>query len=236
MESASSIIFKRTLDGGKVMVRTECTPGRITVLQDENGADLPGYEAFFYGKQTKERITIELNHNPLETSQVMLIGFSDNLPAGVSISDYLTSNGYQADELPSIFSEYELDKVHYLPCAHLPQVPQRIVQLLAAMRSSFRAIIMKDPFMPFSGRWREQFAALILKASQEKNQVIVCTNLSFVPQTWAKGDVMQYLDVGHAAEEARSLYQWEQKNQAARLRLRKHFFRWKYGKEVNQKI
>jgi hypothetical protein len=71
---------------------------------------------------------------------------------------------------------------------------------------------MKDPFMPFSGRWREQFAALILKSSQEKSQVVVCTNLSFVPQTWAKGDVMQYLDVGHAAEEARSLYLWEQKN------------------------
>jgi hypothetical protein len=221
MEAASAIIFKRILEGGKILVRTECSPGHVTVLQDENGADLPGYEAFFYGKQTKERITIEVNQSPLDISQVLLIGFSDNLPSGVSISEYLCSQGYQQEELAKIFVDYELEKVHYLPCAHLPQVPQRIVLLLAALRSSYKAIIMKDPFMPFSGRWREQFAALVLKASQDKNQVIVCTNLSFVPQTWAKGDVMQYLDVGHAAEEARSLYKWEQEKKEREQALEK---------------
>jgi hypothetical protein len=221
MEASSAIIFKRILEGGKILVRTECSPGHVTVLQDENGADLPGYEAFFYGKQTKERITIEVNQSPLDTSQVLLIGFSDNLPSGVSISEYLCSHGYQQEELAKIFIDYELEKVHYLPCAHLPQVPQRIVLLLAALRSSYKAIIMKDPFMPFSGRWREEFAALVLKASQDKNQVIVCTNLSFVPQTWAKGNVMQYLDVGHAAEEARSLYKWEQEKKEREQALEK---------------
>jgi hypothetical protein len=221
MEASSAIIFKRILEGGKILVRTECSPGHVTVLQDENGADLPGYEAFFYGKQTKERITIEVNQSPLDTSQVLLIGFSDNLPSGVSISEYLCSHGYQQEELAKIFIDYELEKVHYLPCAHLPQVPQRIVLLLAALRSSYKAIIMKDPFMPFSGRWREEFAALVLKASQDKNQVIVCTNLSFVPQTWAKGNVMQYLDVGHAAEEARRLYKWEQEKKEREQALEK---------------
>ena len=34
-------------------------------------------------------------------------------------------------------------------------------------------------------------------------------NLSFVPQSWGQGDIMHYLDVGHAASEARAAYRWE---------------------------
>lgn len=208
-EPTRRLLFKRTLLNGKIIVRTECEPGSITVLQDENGADLPAYESFFYEKPGKERIQIEFNQRPIELNDVIRIGFTDSIPIDLSIQDYLASSGYTAGEVTSIITSYELDKVTYLPCAHLPIGPQRIVLLLAALRSPHPAMVLRDPFMPFSGRWREHFARLLLENSREANRVIICTNLSFVPQTWTQ-DMMQYLDVGHAAEAARAQYRYDQ--------------------------
>lgn len=218
--NAGSLVFKRSLENGRIWVRTECHPGSVTVLQDENGADLPSYEAFFYGKPSQERIVIEYDQKPAELTDAYLIGFNDSLSSNVSIKDYLLQNGYTESEIPEIFTTYELDKVHYLPCAHLPQMPQRMVMILAALRSTKTALVLKDPFMPFSGRWREHFAKLIYQSALERNQVIVCTNLSFVPQTWSQSNLMQYLDVGHAAEEARAKYRWEQERKERELQER----------------
>ncbi len=217
--AAGSLVFKRSLEHGKIWVRTECMPGSITVLQDENGADLPCYEAFFYGKQSQERITIEFDQKPAELSDAYLIGFNDS-GSDASIRDFLIEHGYAENEIPELFATYELDKVHYLPCAHLPQMPQRMVMILAALRSAKPALVLKDPFMPFSGRWREHFAKLLYQRAQERHQVIVCTNLSFVPQTWNQSNLMQYLDVGHAAEEARAKYRWELERKERELQER----------------
>ena len=215
----ASLVFKRSLDSGRVWVRTECQPGSITVLQDENGADLPAYEAFFYGKTTQERIITEFDDKPADLAHACVIGFNDSMEPTKSIQDVLFENGYTSDEIPELFSTYELDKVHYLPCAHLPQVPQRMVLLLAALRSPRPALVLKDPFMPFSGRWREHFAKILYQNALERNRVIVCTNLSFVPKTWSQSNLMQYLDVGQAAEEARARYHWEQERKERELQL-----------------
>lgn len=219
--TAGSLVFKRSLDSGRVWVRTECQPGSVTVLQDVNGADLPAYEAFFYGKTTQERIIIEFDEKPADLAHACLIGFNDSMEATKSIQDVLLESGYTNDEIPELFSTYELDKVHYLPCAHLPQVPQRMVLILAALRSSRPALVLKDPFMPFSGRWREHFAKILYQNALERNRVIVCTNLSFVPQSWSQSNLMQYLDVGQAAEEARARYHWEQERKERELQLEK---------------
>jgi hypothetical protein len=210
MSSPESLLLTRFLDGGKIIVRTECQPGVVTVLQDANGTDLPAYEALFCRSPNTGRFTIEKNQKPIDLTQVPLIGFSDNIPASIYIKEYLSNANYSDQEIDAILKEYELDKVQYLPCAHLPIIPQRMITLLAALKTEHAVIVLKDPFMPFSGRWREHFASLLEQQAQVKHQVIICTNLSFVPQIWSQGNKMHYLDVGQAAEEARARYRWEQ--------------------------
>ena len=224
-----SVSFRRSLELGRASVRIDCAPGVITVLQDENGQDLPAYESFFLNQKSNERISIERDGRPLELHEVLRVGFSPFAPAESQINQYLSRVGYSESEISKILPDYELDKVHYLPCAHLPQVAQRIVELLGTIRSHEGIVILRDPFMPLSGRWREHFAQLLLNVVTQSNQIVICTQLSFLPQRWSVEGVIQYLDVGHAAEEARTRYRWEQEQ-----RLREQEMQRKKRAEVQE--
>ncbi|MCB0339125.1 MAG: hypothetical protein KDD53_05955 [Bdellovibrionales bacterium] len=57
--------------------------------------------------------------------------------------------------------------------------------------------------MPFNGRWREYFAELVLREAKKSDKIVVVLNLSFVPQAWAKSELIRYTDIGQSADAAR---------------------------------
>ncbi len=192
--------IRRNLDLPGAVVCVDCKPGTITIFNDENGGSLPRYSRALANQKGEERFTLELGGREYQAGEQVLVGFDNDLPEGVSITEYLASNGFGPDEIESIIDTYELRSVHYLHCAQLPETAKRQVQLLVALHTLSPVLVLNDPFMPFNGRWRESFAALLYEHIRASNRICVIINLSFAPKCWLEKKDLQTLDVGVLAD------------------------------------
>ncbi len=194
----------RRIPEKKAILRTSCTPGLISVLTDE-AADgiLHSYQLALSGRESDNRFSFSLNGSPFNPSSQETIGSGEMLPEHMNISEFLSDSGFSSAEIPKTIEQYDLEQYSYLNCRALNATATRQLQLLRALRSQSQVLICNDPFLPFNGRWREDFARLFLEAVQSSQRIILVTNLSFMPQTWARAEGIKLIDVGKAAERAR---------------------------------
>ena len=194
--------LKRSLGKGKKSLVIKCLPNAITILADEMGTTLREYTDCLQGKSTKKTIVLEYDGKIDNRSLVKLVGFDEDLPE-LSIPQYLLANGVNHDIIEQLIDEFELGNHLFLLCSQLSKTVARQVQLLAAVASDAAIIVLNDPFQPFSGRWREVFGEYIYNDCTKANRVYVCSNLSFIPNSWiGKSNVSSY-DVGIIFEKAK---------------------------------
>ena len=200
---SNKLVIKRHLAAKKAVTESVCAPGKITVLIDEAGdGALVAYKAALFGKKTEERFQFLLNDEPFVPTPEILVGLDQKLNDKMKIPEFLEHAGYSAAEADALLDRYDLRDVSYLSCGQLNATATMQLLLLRAMKNQSPVIIMDDPFLPFSGRWREHFGEKILEFTKNSDRILLVTNLSFVPQTWAKHDLISFCDVGKAADRA----------------------------------
>lgn len=219
MADTSSLILHRCLEGVKASVRSSCPKGAITLLVDEGGADIGSYEILFLGKRDGSVSALQGSQS-YDFSAASLIGFNEVHSGTLTAPQFLESAGYSKDEIESILDFYDLRRTSYLHCSQLSETAARQLSLLALQRSNSDVWIMRDPFLPFSGRWREHFAKVLLDDAIQKGRTVICTRVSFVPQCWQQSGSLMSIDIGRMAEQARERALREQEMEARRQRER----------------
>ena len=192
--------IRRNLELPGATVAIDCRPGTVTVLNDENGGSIQKYCRALSSGVKEERFSVELGGKEYRPGDHIRVGFDSELPESVSITEFLQSKGFGAEEIENIINTYDLRSVHYLHCAQLPETAKRQVQLLIALHSTSPVLLLNDPFLPFNGRWREAFAALLLEHVERTKSICVITNLSFAPKCWLEKASIVTVDVGALAE------------------------------------
>lgn len=197
-----TLTIRRNLELPGAAVTVDCRPGTITILNDEHGGSIPKYCRALSSQAGEERFSLELGGLTYQASEHTLVGFDRELPDSMSITQLLQQKGFRAEEIETIIDTYDLRPIHYLHCAQLPETAKRQVQLLCALRTSSEVLVLNDPFLPFNGRWREAFAALLREHVLSTKRVCVITNLSFGPKCWIEVPEIKTIDVGVLAERA----------------------------------
>ncbi len=213
IEGKGMAILSRSLPGIGPALRTNCPPGAVTLLADEGGADIGAYEAFFLGTGDSS-VFGHFGSEPWNAGQVAFDGFGAPLPAHLTAAGFLASAGYTSEEIDPMLDRFDLRRTSYLHCTQLSESSARQLSLLALLRSNANVWILRDPFLPFSGRWREYFAQLILDNIKQRDLTIICTRVSFIPQCWSRSTDVNVVDVGSLAEHARERARREQEAEA----------------------
>jgi hypothetical protein len=190
----------RYLGNDQKSVIVKCQPGTITILADEGGMTLRYYlNSFSPKKDVKQTVMLQYDGQIEARNSVAMVGFEEELP-DLSIPQYLLSNGIDENKIEELIDEFELRGQLFLQCSQLSRTEARQIQLLVAVGRQSPIMILNDPFQPFSGRWREAFGEYIMNDCLENNRIIICTNISFIPNSWlSKNNVGSY-DVGALAE------------------------------------
>ncbi len=199
---SNNLTITRVIEAQQIVVRSECPPAAVTVLNDENGGEMPAYLGFFNGQKSDAKIRLELGAQDFSLQSMARIGFQEKLPDDIGPRDFLLRAGFSAERVESIINEFELKKVSYLTCAQLSATAGRQLLLLLALESKAKVLVLNDPFLPFSGRWRESFAERLLKDVKEKGRIVVIFNLSFVPSCWAGKSEIKTSDLGKITDQA----------------------------------
>ncbi|MCB0318798.1 MAG: hypothetical protein KDD56_08570, partial [Bdellovibrionales bacterium] len=200
----ANLEIKRFLRDKKAVTKTLCKPGKITVLIDESGdGALHPYTNALSGKKTDDRFQFYLNGEMLSSQDITLVGFGDSLPDKLSLSEFLLESGYKEEELEQVIKEFDFNSSLYLKCNQLSSTVSRQLLLLKAFKSETTVLALNDPFLPFNGRWRADFAEKLLEHASLTNKILLIINLSFVPKPWEKNEQIGFIDVGKAAERAR---------------------------------
>ncbi len=195
------LVLRRVIDLPRTTVAHNLLPGRVYVLVDEDGANIDPYLKFFSGTE-REKLSLDWNGETQPRSKWAIAGFADSFPEGSTINSFFASIGVAAGAVTDILNKYDLSRVAYLSCAQLSVTAQRQLSLIAALRQSARVLVLNDPFQPFSGRWREQFAEELLENAQQQQRCVIIVNLSFMPQCWIEKGSVTRVDVQAAAVEA----------------------------------
>lgn len=201
-QTASRVLtMYRPIAEPRTSVSHRLTPGGVSVLMDEDGGCIGNYLKLLEQGDSSQ-VRFEVEGAPLAAEDILRVGFGDQFPENAGIPTYLVSIGVPQDSIKTVLEAYDLSRVSYLSCAQLPASAQRQLSLLAALRSPAPILILNDPFQPFSGRWREQFASELLENLRGTKRMMIVVNMSFVPQCWQEQPELQVIDVGKMEQEA----------------------------------
>jgi len=201
--SPSALQIVRRLDNGQANLELNCPASKITLIQDhDTGCLLPYQRAL--SNLDEPSIVVRLNGEKYDSTLCSLVGFGEKLPEQ-SISAFFQKSGLSSNLIDTYLKRYELEQFSYLKCSQLNQTAARQLSLLSALANSGSVLLMNDPFQPFSGRWREHFAELLLQSVIEQNRLVVIVNLSFMPKVWQDQPVLNIINVSLSQERARKL-------------------------------
>lgn len=161
----------------------------ISILQDEDGGLIQEYQKLISRTAQNGEGIFDPQGAPVPTSEHELLGFRHDHEDYGSIGGYLLASGFHEDDCEGIIERYELRSQAYLPFRMLTPTAQRQMELLALMHAPEHSevkklLLLNDPFQPFSGRWRETFAELLLTHVRKHGVACVIFNLSFRPKAW----------------------------------------------------
>ncbi|MEZ4754672.1 MAG: hypothetical protein R3A13_10270 [Bdellovibrionota bacterium] len=200
----ANLEIKRFLREKKAVTKTICKAGKVTVLIDESGdGALVPYTNAVTGKKTEDRFQFFYDGKLINSNEMELVGFGEKLPEKLTLQEYLIEIGFERNELAKIISEFDLEQSSYLTCGQLNSTISRQLILLKALKSKSPIMALNDPFLPFNGRWRSDFAEKIQTHATDNGMVVLVVNLSFIPEVWTKNELIGFIDVGKAAERAK---------------------------------
>jgi hypothetical protein len=197
------ITIKRIIADVNIGITLNCAAGSISVLQDDEGGLNQDYERVLLSTAQRSGEGVERDGLVLSSSEITSIGFGPVREDHPSAGSYLLSLGLHEDECEEIIKQYELESQAYLPFRLLPTTAQRQLQLIGLMRTPVTLAVLNDPFMPFSGRWRERFAELLLDYVRTTSSTIVLLNLSFLPKAWSEKPEVRFVNL--AAEQEKTV-------------------------------
>ncbi len=183
--------LKRKIPDLGIQVSVACPPGMISVLRDDEGSLIEEYQNVVRSECSSVVGIFDPAGKPLPLSSRGLLGFDSTVEDHGSIGSFLLAGGFHEDECEKIIERYELRDQAYLPFRLLPPTAQRQMELILLMRASAlpegpKLLFLNDPFLPFSGRWREAFAELLLEHVRTTDVTAVVFHLSFKPKAWTE--------------------------------------------------
>jgi hypothetical protein len=161
----------------------------ISILQDEGGGLIREYQKLVLQAAQDGVGIFDPQGAPVPVSERHLLGLRQDHEDYGSIGGFLLASGFHEDDCEGIVERFELRSQAYLPFRMLTPTAQRQMELLALMHTPEHAetrklLLLDDPFQPFSGRWRETFAELLLTHVRTHGVACVIFNLSFRPNAW----------------------------------------------------
>jgi|GEM_PF-3262426 len=172
-----------------------CRTATITVLEDSAGSNRQWFAQALLTQPPVNEGRLELDGSAFQHDLAQRVGFGERMPESASIREYLAINGCDETQIDVAIEELELQKQLYMGVAVLPPPAVRGLQLYLAIRRPDSVMFLNDPFQPFNGRWREYFAAELLRTATQEGRLVVVTNLNFIPQCWVTATCVQRIDV-----------------------------------------
>lgn len=198
IQQLKSIVVKRQLQlGGSV--KTRCINGSITLLTDENGSAINAYINSFSEKKETKTVFLEIDGQILDKINIVSVGF-DEERSDLTLPQFLLMSGIHEQDIHILLQRYELNNQSTLTCQQLPLSDLRRLQLVAAIGSPAPIVLLNDPFLPFNGRWQEDFAEFIYDDCISRNRIYIISNLSFLPKSWNNKQAIVSIDVGNLAD------------------------------------
>ncbi len=197
----NGLLIKRFVEKRKGHARIVCAPSCVSVLVDREGGEIGRFEKALTG-ESQEDFSLEFDGQPYEPHHVVHMGFSRVLPDNKTVPEFLASLGMDETEVRSALDFFDLAKSSYLYCTQISETAVRLLELTYALRSNARAFVIRDPFQPFNGRWREHFAKELLDDASKNSRILICTNVSFIPKLWEQCRDVQTIDVGRIVQQA----------------------------------
>ena len=198
--NSRTVKLRRQINSPRCAVLHELRAGTIVLLSDPDGDYLLPYLDALRGGNAVD-VSIECAGSALQGADIARAGFEDHFPDNSSIAQFFDSHGVSPAEQRQLMSQYDLERLSYLNCSQLPAVAQRQLSLFAALRSKAPLLVLQDPFQPFSGRWREQFAEELLAHVESQQRYCVVTNLSFMPTCWQERSEIVTIDLKQSTSE-----------------------------------
>ena len=167
------------------------------MLRAASNTELGPYQRGLSGTEGPERLSISLDGRPYQPDEHILIGFGQSLFANdLSASEYMLSNNVPAGTLEGLMISYNLIEKAEIPCAQLTADEKRRLQLITAIHSVGKIIVLNAPFEPIASSWRERFADLLCKSAKENQRIIVVPKLIYRPECWINNEIVARVQVG----------------------------------------
>ncbi len=177
-----------------------CFPGKITVLRAESEGDLVPYRQAVAGYVSGQKFSITYNNQPFEQKDHIVIGFGPILPPEKTVTAILTDRGISPHQIPVILKAFGLEGTEKQTPNMLSADFCRRLEILWAIYSNCRVLVLDSPFEPISSMWKDKFAALILEDVTARNRLTLVPRLCYRPTSWIGNEAIDRQQVGSSVQ------------------------------------
>ncbi|MCB9029435.1 MAG: hypothetical protein H6619_00130 [Deltaproteobacteria bacterium] len=196
MTQKDTLTIKQLSKFGEVLRSIECGTGEITVLRANTDQDLLPFRQTLFGQNSGHKFTLSLNNSPFLVKDASLIGFGHNLQETKTPLQLLTDRGVREDRANALLINFGFEEQLELPSNKLNECARIRLQILLAVISKKKVLILDSPFERISEEWKDRFAELVADSTVNQAKITIITRLTYRPQSWVGNQIIQRVEVG----------------------------------------
>lgn len=200
MGTDERLVIKHLSKHGELLDCVNCFPGKITVLRAESESDLIPYRQAVAGLVSGQKFSITYNNQPFDQKDHIVIGFGPILPPEKTVSGILIERGISPEQIVVILKAFGLEGTEKQTPNMLSADFCRRLEILWAIYSNCRVLVLDSPFECISSMWKDKFADLILEDVSVKKRITLVSRLCYRPTNWIGNDAIDRQQVGSSVQ------------------------------------
>ncbi len=191
-----ALTIRQLSQSGELLRVVTCPAGVVSVFRTSNPADLKPFQRALAGIQGVERFVIEIDREPYEPHQHLLIGYAENFSAHTAtVREFMISCGAPDAGVEALLQGYDLERYVETRLSQLPPAEARMVRLLGAVHSKGQVLVLNDPFEQLSMHARERFAELIAAYAARESAIVIVPALGARPSAWIAHEAIHRVEI-----------------------------------------
>lgn len=194
------LVIKHLSKRGELLDCINCPAAQVTVLRAEQDSDLIPFRQALHGDVSGQRFSIYFNGTEFQPRGHLHIGFGSWLNMELTVAEVLVQSGVPEGQVNGLAISYGLSDCLVKRVSSLSADLERRLEILAAVYSDCKILVMESPFEPIPQMWRDKFAELILNDTILKRRVTLLTRLCYRPEAWVGNSAINRVQVGSSVK------------------------------------
>lgn len=194
------LVIKHLSKRGELLDCINCPAGQVTVLRAEQESDLIPFRQALRGDVSGQKFSIYFNNSEFKPREHIHIGFGSWLHMESTVAEVLMQAGVSEGQISGLLISFGLAEYADKKISTLSADLERRAELLVAIYSNSKILIMEAPFEPIPQLWRDKFAELLLNDTILKRRVTLLTRLCYRPEGWVGNSAINRVQVGSSVK------------------------------------